>query len=236
MLDEVVADSPVYLDANDYHSCWLNTAALKEAGITRDTPDPIGGRLARDAAGEPTGMVYETAAQQYVWPALAEQATDDERDAAIERALDAYLAAGVTGAVDMAMDGVALAALQRVAARRAGRLPIRVAAHWLVANTGDEQRNLAQVAEARPAGRLGRRPVAARGGDQARAGRRDRRLYRGDARPVRQRGRTPVRSGRPRTSTRSWRPRTPPGCRSRCTRSAIWPARSRSTPSSTRSR
>ncbi|APH45394.1 amidohydrolase [Microbacterium sp. 1.5R] len=146
MIDAVVADVPVYLDANDYHSCWVNSAALGELGITRDTPDPIGGRIERDADGEPTGMLYETAAQQFAWAHRDATTTDEQRDAAVQRVVEAYLAAGVTGAVDMAFDALALEALER--AERRGALPLRIAAHWFVANTGDDAQNLAQVAEA----------------------------------------------------------------------------------------
>ncbi|MFK0241972.1 amidohydrolase [Microbacterium sp. NPDC090281] len=146
MIDAVVPDMPVYLDANDYHSCWVNTAALIELGITRDTPDPIGGRIARDADGEPTGMLYETAAQLHAWAHRDASTTDAQRDAAVERVVSAYLAAGVTGAVDMAFDELGLAALGRASER--GELPLRIAAHWFIANTGDDASNLAQVAQA----------------------------------------------------------------------------------------
>ncbi len=148
MIDAVVADIPVYLDANDYHSCWVNTAALVELGITRDTPDPIGGHFARDASGEPTGLLYETAATQYAWAHRDATTTDADRDADADRVIEAYLAAGVTGAVDMAFDEFGLAALQRAQERHGGELPIRVAAHWLITNTGDDGENLAQVARA----------------------------------------------------------------------------------------
>lgn len=148
MIDAVVDDVPVYLDANDYHSCWVNSAALAELGITRDTPDPIGGHFARDDAGEPTGLLYETAATQYAWAHRDETTTDADRDADIERVIEAYLAAGVTGAIDMAFDEFGLAALQRAQERHGGELPIRVAAHWIINNTGDDDANLAQVARA----------------------------------------------------------------------------------------
>ncbi|GAA1782599.1 amidohydrolase [Agromyces lapidis] len=147
MIDEVVADVPVYLDANDLHSTWVNSAALTELGITRDTPDPIGGRIGRDADGEPDGMLYETATQFFVWRFLAEQTTEADRDAAVERALDAYLAAGVTGAADMAFGELELASIERVVARRGG-LPFHLVAYWLIDNTGDDEQNLAQVARA----------------------------------------------------------------------------------------
>ncbi|MGZ0066988.1 amidohydrolase [Microbacterium arborescens] len=148
MIDAVVSDVPVYLDANDLHSCWVNSAALAELGIHDDTPDPIGGRISRDADGHADGMLYETAAQQLAWGLLAEVSTDADRDDAVERMLAAYVASGVTTVVDMAFDDRALAALRRAAARRGGRLPLRVSAHWLVVNTGDHEQNLAQVARA----------------------------------------------------------------------------------------
>lgn len=148
MIDEAVADIPVYLDANDYHSCWVNTAALAELGITRDTADPIGGRIARDAEGEPTGLLFETAATQYAWAHNDATTTDADRDADVERVIDAYLATGVTGAIDMAFDEYGLAALQRAHERHGGELPIRVAAHWIIVNTGEDEANLAQVARA----------------------------------------------------------------------------------------
>lgn len=148
MLDAVVPDVPVYLDANDYHSMWVNSAALDALGITRDTPDPIGGRVVRDAAGDATGLLLETAATSYAWGPLAEAATDADRDEAVERTLEAYPASGVTGAVDMAFDELGFAAFRRAMDRRDGRLPLRVAAHWFIENTGDEGANLAQVARA----------------------------------------------------------------------------------------
>ncbi|WP_217182704.1 amidohydrolase [Streptomyces sp. AC495_CC817] len=143
MIDAAVADIPVYLDANDYHSCWVNSAALAQLGITRDTPDPIGGRIERDADGEATGMLYETAAMQFAWAHRDATTTDAQRDADVDRVVAAYLESGVTGAVDMAFDEFGLAALERADAR--GALPLRIAAHWFVANSGSDADNLAQV-------------------------------------------------------------------------------------------
>ena len=148
MIDTAVADIPVYLDANDYHSCWVNTAALAELGITRDTPDPIGGEIVRDADGEATGLLLETAAMQHAWAHRDATTTDADRDADVERALESYLASGVTAVVDMAFDEYGLAAFERARIRRGGELPIRIAAHWLVENTGDDDANRAQVARA----------------------------------------------------------------------------------------
>jgi predicted amidohydrolase YtcJ len=146
LLDAIVPDRPAYLDAADYHSEWVNSAALRELGITADTPDPVGGAIVRDAAGEATGHLVETAALELVWPYFASIATDADRDAHLAAAMSAYSACGVTGAVDMALDGDALAAMAR--AERAGTLTVRIVAHWLVSRGGTAADHLAQVAEA----------------------------------------------------------------------------------------
>lgn len=61
MLDAVVPDIPAVLYSEDYHSVWVNSKALEMAGITKDTPDPEGGVIERDAAGNPSGTLRETA-------------------------------------------------------------------------------------------------------------------------------------------------------------------------------
>jgi predicted amidohydrolase YtcJ len=61
LLDQLVPDRPAYLTAYDGHSAWANTAALKVAGITRATPNPKNGIVVKDAAGEPTGVLKESA-------------------------------------------------------------------------------------------------------------------------------------------------------------------------------
>jgi predicted amidohydrolase YtcJ len=62
LLDKVVADRPVFLTAADGHSAWVNSRALEVAKITKDTPDPKGGRIERDPkTGEPTGTLREAA-------------------------------------------------------------------------------------------------------------------------------------------------------------------------------
>ena len=76
LLDEVVPDRPVALQSHDMHSLWANSAALHAAGITAATPDPDGGTIVRDEAGEPTGLLLEWAgtlvARAVPVPSLAE--------------------------------------------------------------------------------------------------------------------------------------------------------------------
>jgi predicted amidohydrolase YtcJ len=63
-LDAVIADRPAVFYGDDGHSSWVNSAALRAAGITRQTPDPPGGRILRDSAGEPSGILVEAALDQ----------------------------------------------------------------------------------------------------------------------------------------------------------------------------
>lgn len=61
LLDQVVADRPVYLTNRDHHGAWVNSSALKRATIDSITPDPGDGRIERDDTGTPTGMLQEGA-------------------------------------------------------------------------------------------------------------------------------------------------------------------------------
>jgi predicted amidohydrolase YtcJ len=55
LLDQIVPENPVFLEAADGHSAWVNSKALALAGIDRNTKDPARGRIERDENGEPTG-------------------------------------------------------------------------------------------------------------------------------------------------------------------------------------
>jgi len=61
LLDDILPDRPAAVMCGDGHSIWVNSAALREAGVTAKTPDPAGGRIERDTAGEPTGTLREGA-------------------------------------------------------------------------------------------------------------------------------------------------------------------------------
>lgn len=60
-LDAVCPDRPCCFQSHDIHGAWLNSAALAACGITAATPEPEGGQVVRDAAGEPTGVLLEKA-------------------------------------------------------------------------------------------------------------------------------------------------------------------------------
>ncbi len=146
MLDDLFPDVPVYLDANDLHSTWVNSAALRELGITADTPDPIGGEIVRDpSTGEATGHLQENATVEMVWPMLS-RVGDDVRDAHLAATLRAYNETGVTTSVDMALERASLDAMRRAEAN--GTLSVRVMGHWIIHRHPDPANELEQVAVA----------------------------------------------------------------------------------------
>ncbi len=60
-LDAIAPVNPVYLTAKSLHAAWVNSAALKRAGISVSTPDPVNGRIQRGERGRPTGILFEDA-------------------------------------------------------------------------------------------------------------------------------------------------------------------------------
>ncbi len=94
-LDRLVPDRPAFLINADHHGAWANSRALELAGITAETPDPIDGRIERDAHGTPTGTLHEGAAD-LVGRVLPEITEEEIRAGQIagERYLFSY---GVTG-------------------------------------------------------------------------------------------------------------------------------------------
>lgn len=148
-IDEVVPDRPVYIEAFDLHSHWCNTQALEELGITDDTPNPEGGEIVRDSqTGKATGLLLEMANILLVWPKLASLATHEEQEASFMRACNSYRESGFTGGIDMALDSLSLDCILRVMATMKGRLPIRIAAHWLVRPDTDIAACIEQVKHA----------------------------------------------------------------------------------------
>ena len=91
-LDSVSADHPVMFDRVDGHAVWANTRALQLAGISRESPDPTGGKIVRDARGEPSGILIDSAMD------LVTRVVPAASDADVERRLRAALANTRSGA------------------------------------------------------------------------------------------------------------------------------------------
>jgi predicted amidohydrolase YtcJ len=98
-LDVVAPRNPVFLTHISGHVAVANSLALKLAGITRETPNPAGGLIERDAEGQPTGMLEENAAMQLVEMKVPES-TPEQRRAGILLALADAARNGVTSVQD----------------------------------------------------------------------------------------------------------------------------------------
>ncbi|HTP06641.1 MAG TPA: amidohydrolase, partial [Anaerolineae bacterium] len=120
-LDRVAPEHPVYLSAKSAHAAWVNSLALKMAGITSSTPNPVSGEIVREANGEPTGIFFEDAmalVSKIIPESTAHQVADAMRDA-----LPLFHRVGLTGVHDF--DGArALQAWQILKER--GELNFRV--------------------------------------------------------------------------------------------------------------
>jgi predicted amidohydrolase YtcJ len=137
-LDGAVADRPAWLERVDGHAGWANGRALALAGITDRTPDPVGGKIVRDAAGHATGVLVD-AAQGLIEKVLP-QPTEQEARTMLDRALDRMASVGLTSAHDAGI-GVAQDRLYRDYADH-GKLTARIYA--MIGGTGADFDQLAQ--------------------------------------------------------------------------------------------
>lgn len=141
LLDAVVPDRPVYLVNRDHHGAWVNSRALQLAGIDRDTADPVGGRIDRDTAGEPSGTLQEGAME--LVGRLTPPSTAADRLAALLHAQRHLHALGITAWQDALVGdylGSGDIADAYVAAAREGLLTARVVgALWWDRDRGPEQ-------------------------------------------------------------------------------------------------
>ncbi|KAJ4377463.1 hypothetical protein N0V83_000288 [Neocucurbitaria cava] len=146
MLDDL--DSrPIYIDSKDLHSCWCNSAALKEMGV-HEMENPAGGTIERDEHGNASGLLSEACILLIVWPYLANVLPLEDKMAALRAAIHAYHNVGCTGCIDMAMDENAWEAILALRKVEGGSLPLRVAAHWCISPGNGEEHRLQQVERA----------------------------------------------------------------------------------------
>lgn len=101
-LDAVTGERPALLRSQDLHSAWLNSAALRELRFTASSPDPAGGKIMRDEAGNPSGLLLERAANQA--QERLPEASDEELRAALQAAAGELARLGITTVHHMAME------------------------------------------------------------------------------------------------------------------------------------
>lgn len=97
-LDQVISERPVWLERVDGHAGWANSKAMELAGITRETEAPPGGKIIRDADGNPTG-VFVDAAQSLIASRLPDL-SDEEKEMALQKALAKMRQNGLTSVHD----------------------------------------------------------------------------------------------------------------------------------------
>jgi predicted amidohydrolase YtcJ len=144
-IDPVSPGNPVLLTRVCGHAAIANSKALEAAGIGRDTPDPEGGKIERDQAGEPTGILFDEAVSlvRDVVPSL----TREEKKKLMISAAQDCLAAGLTGTHEMGISSETAGIYREL--YEAGELPFRITAYF----DGDAE-DLDSVLAAGPAGSI----------------------------------------------------------------------------------
>ncbi|GAA0720102.1 amidohydrolase [Dokdonella soli] len=131
-LDAVVGDRPAWLSRVDGHAGWANSAAMKLAGIDKGTKDPAGGRIERDASGNPSGVFVDGAMElierRMPAPTPIESAT------ALDAALAEMASVGLTGVDDPGIDTATFALYRRYADEH--KLTARIYA--MIRGTGED--------------------------------------------------------------------------------------------------
>jgi predicted amidohydrolase YtcJ len=135
-IDEVSAGHPVFLQRVDGHIAVANTRALQLASITIASRDPKAGKIDRDANGQPTGILRETA-RQAISDAIPAP-TNDQRRHAMERALAEGARWGVTSVQDNSGDWDDFHVLEEI--EKDGKLTARIS-EWLPFNDSVDQLN-----------------------------------------------------------------------------------------------
>jgi predicted amidohydrolase YtcJ len=122
MLDPATGDRPTCLSRTDGHMMVCNSRALALAKVTRETPDPPGGVIVRDAAGEPTGVLKDAAMD--LIGAVRPARTLAEVEEALATAVRHAAENGVTSVQDLPGNTLDLDAWESL--RAAGKLTVRV--------------------------------------------------------------------------------------------------------------
>jgi predicted amidohydrolase YtcJ len=122
VLDQAIGDRPAALRRIDGHALWVSSKALALAKIDRSTPDPKGGRILRDASGNATGVLIDTATD--LVEAVIPPPTPAVRVRRITAAARAAIGVGLTCVHEMGIDDATVDVYRNLADE--GRLPLRI--------------------------------------------------------------------------------------------------------------
>ena len=122
-LDESSSDNPVWLTRTCGHISVVNSRALEIAGVSKDTPQPMGGHIVKDENDEPIGILQEGPAMDLVRQHIPPQDLEGTAKA-IKRASNAFSEVGITGVIEAGIEPLDMRAYQKVATE--GELTVRV--------------------------------------------------------------------------------------------------------------
>ncbi len=134
-LDAISPGNPVVLERIDGHAYWVNRLTLKLAGMDASTKDPEGGKIVRDATGNPTGILVDNAMIMVddKIPALTVEQEIERAKIALEESLQK----GLTMVHDAGSTAIDLEAWKTLAARN--DLPVRIYSMvWMPSTFGEE--------------------------------------------------------------------------------------------------
>lgn len=138
-LDEATGDRPAWLVRTCGHLAVANSAALRLAGVTAETADPVGGKIDRDEHGKPVGLLRETA-MRLVADRIPEPTTCDMKNY-LRAAGQRFNQFGITSVGEAAVSNSRqLAAYQELA--KTGELPMRAFSMMLIDDTLDDLERL----------------------------------------------------------------------------------------------
>ena len=150
-LDQLNIDKPIVLERVDGHALWVNSQAMALAGINNTTPDPAGGQIVRDQAGNATGLLIDNA--MGLITARLPAPSDAERKQQLDQAFEHLLSLGLTGVHDAGIDQAMINQLRTRAEH--DQLPLRVYGmldgssdllpQWLADGPIQDERNMLSV-------------------------------------------------------------------------------------------
>ena len=135
MLDRIAPGKPIILRRVDGHAAWVNSTAMKLAGIDKNSLDPAGGEILRDDQGNPTGILVDNAMNlvSRKIPIIS----NDQREAYLIKAMKALSREGITSVHDAGVADVEIESYKSLAQKN--QLIVRVYAMLGVNSTGYKQ-------------------------------------------------------------------------------------------------
>lgn len=147
ILDEIVPDKPVFIKSSDGHAAWINSKMIELTKVTKDTKDPIGGKIEKDANGEPNGCYRDAAMDLYVKPIIEPHSVEEYKNM-ILKAQDYYAELGYTAYIEVFVEADKTnyniyKAYEKL--DNEGKLKLRVQGAWNVSNNENSIENVKQL-------------------------------------------------------------------------------------------